>query len=232
MPKLKSNYRCTQQELYLAGESVIANCTALLADFSRRYKTYTPAYLSTVSALVTEAKAIPDLQSRDAATEILGSQVEAKLNEALGEARFLKSYIELAYANNLAIMKAQIVSAGFTFYEKAADGNHEAGKKLLDNSIDFLSKPNNADALRDFMPDGFFAEYSVLRSEYANMLARFSTAVHVKDGGTISKIEANNIAYAQLISICDHGKLIYEKDAINYPKFMWNAVVKLVAGNN
>ena len=35
-----------------------------------------------------------------------------------------------------------------------------------------------------------------------------------------------------MIFICEHGKLIYENDAINYPKFVWDTVVKLVGGVN
>ena len=104
IPEVKPNYRCSQQELYLAGENVIANCTTLLVDFSRRFKSYTLDYLNTVTTLINQAKALPDFQVRDAATEILGSQVAAKLEAAVGEAKFLKSYIEQAYANDAAIM--------------------------------------------------------------------------------------------------------------------------------
>ncbi len=52
IPEVKPNYRCSQQELYLAGENVIANCTTLLVDFSRRFKSYRLDYLNTVTTLI------------------------------------------------------------------------------------------------------------------------------------------------------------------------------------
>ena len=232
MPNLevKAAYTCTQQELYSGGANVISNCAALLANFAIRFKVYTPQYIASVQQKLTNAQSLPDFQSRDSVTEILGGKVKEKLDRCLVEVRFLKSYIEQAFENDPTTMKAKIEAAGFNYYAKAAAGNGEAGLNIVQNSLKFLELPENQEALKNYMPDSFIDAFRVLVEEYKTVYMQKPVAEQTKKGATITKIEANNLAYADIVKICDNGKLVFADDPINYPKFVWETVVKLVGG--
>jgi len=82
-PRPKPEYKCTQQELYQVCLLIWASYLENVADFTNENTNYDATFGNTNIAAVKEAKAMPDFQQRDEASETLGVELKEAADECL-----------------------------------------------------------------------------------------------------------------------------------------------------
>ncbi|MBI4929827.1 MAG: hypothetical protein HY841_03625 [Bacteroidetes bacterium] len=146
-------YRCTQQELYQVCLLTWGSYLENVSDFTNENTTYTLLLGQNNRAAVLAAKAMPDFQQRDEASETLGVELKEAADECLIKWQSLEGYIKKGFKEN--VWKAKLEGAGSAHYEKAGNNNWEevsalmeAGKKFIADHAAKLTTPGG-------MPAGF-----------------------------------------------------------------------------
>ena len=207
MSHLKSNYNCTQAELYAVCTLGWTNYSNNLTLFTAHKGFYTALFGSTRLAEVVSAQQLPNEQTRDEVVETFRLVLGQKGKTARNKWQDLKSYIETAFPDPF--MKPKLEAAGSKFYEQAARGNWEVLKDMMVAGRGFIVANAAALAAGNNMPAGFLASFTLAKAGFETTYTDFLVAEENAVLQTNAKITANNGIYDKLAAMQGDGKKIF-----------------------
>jgi len=226
-PRPKSEYKCSQEELYqvclLTWDSYLSN----VADFTSANTTYTAAYGNTNRTAVITAKQLPDFQARDEASESSLIQMKDVADLCLIQWNLLETHIKKSFPENL--HKPKIEAAGGDHYEKAAQSNWESVSALMESGKTFITA-NNATLTTGGMPSGFPAAFNSSKTAFENLYTQLNDADQDAEEARDTKINANNAIFKTITSVNEDGQKIYRNKPAKRERFTFSKVLELVSG--
>ena len=224
---MNPTYKCTQQELYAAANLGWQNYLDNVGDFTAHKAKYTPQLANDALAALLAAKNIPDAETRGSVPEALRIQLEQAGDVCLNNWQILKSYIADAFPEEL--QKVMLEAAGAKYYRKARNEGWTEMESLLSTAVQFMS--DNEDALSQSgnnMPAAFPTKFSTDKTTFETAYASFIAAEQGSEGGTTTKIAANNACYDTLAKMLADGQVIYRKDEAKRPLFVFDTLLSYV----
>ncbi|MBI4931092.1 MAG: hypothetical protein HY841_10040 [Bacteroidetes bacterium] len=230
-PRPKPEYSCTQQELYQICLLIWFSYLENVADFAAENTNYDVAFGNANIAAVKAAKAMPDFQQRDEASETLGVELKEGADECLIKWQSLEGYIKKGFKEKL--WKTKLEGAGSTHYEKAGENNWEevsalmeAGKKFIADNGATLTSPGG-------MPSGFAGAtglFETARTTFDGLFEQFKDAQQDNEEQGDAKVKANNALDKAVALLDEDGQKIYRKNGAKRERFTFSSVKELVSG--
>ena len=226
-PRPLQQYNCKQEELYqvclLGWDSYLEN----VAAFTSTNTTYTLAFGQTSRTAVLTAKAMPDFQARDEASESFLILMKEAATQCLIQWNLLETHIKKSFPLNL--HKPKLESAGADHYEKAAQNNWESVSALMESGKKFIAQ-NTAALTTGGMPAGFSAAFNTARTSFETLYTQFKDAQQDAEELRDDKINANNAIFSLLSSMFEDGQKIYRNNPAKRERFTFSKVLELVSG--
>jgi hypothetical protein len=230
--EIRSEYPCSQKDLYSILETAWLNYDEHQADFAALKALYTVLYSTNAKAAVAAAKALPDAQARGEHAESLRVVLVEQAETCRQNFHKLKSYIVTAYPNKQ-LHKGKFEAAGQLYYEGASSDDWESVSQLNQSGSNFIAA-NTADLTAgNNMPAGFQATYDGDAATFLTTYNDFKTAEQTSEQ-TAEKINANNAVYRTGMGMMKDGQLIFAAEpdvAVKYQfQTLWDLVNPAVAG--
>lgn len=223
-----ATYKCSQQELYTVCRLAWSSCNDYLSIFNDFKTSYTPQLVQQKLQEINAAAILPDVQARNAKSEILRIELVMLLPQCLQDFNILKRYIVSAYSSLL--QKANIDAAGQKYYSKAAAFNWESVQGLLQNAISFVVHNDVALSVNNNMPATFLGRLQQKQTEFNRLYQAFLSAITDEQLATEQKIVANNGIYASLINMLADGQVLFSHQAAICKQFIFTYLIGLVSG--
>lgn len=228
--EVKSEYPCTQQELYSIANTGYDNCSANLADFTNYKGKYTALFITGLKANVTAAKNLPDEEMRNSDFETKRLLLIPMNDKCTNNFQLLKGYINDAYPEEQHETKYE--AAGQTMYRGATKYNWEqtvgmntAMKQFIAAEAATLAVTVDGDPN---MPAGF--ALTVTNDSDAFDLGYDALKLARQTGeGTAEKIKANNKVYKELTSLLDDGQRIFANVPEKKKLFVFQTIKNIVS---
>lgn len=226
----ENKYRCAQPELYSAARMVIRAAVREITGFTALKPKYDVVFFNALQAEVAACEALPDEQSRSAATEAMHILTKERATECLRQWQFLKGYIEDAPVMQGALQKPALEAAGSTYYRDASGNDWESVNQLMVSARAFITENGTELSDGNNMPATFPPVLSAAHTAFRDMWQSFQdeeeqNAIHAQE-----KVEANNNLYDKVIQVCKDGQRIFRDDEARKNQFIWDHVLYLVGG--
>jgi hypothetical protein len=175
---------------------------------------------------------MPDDAARSAVAETLRVGVVKMGDTCLLNFRFLKSYIEGAFADE-DVWDAQFKAAGQNYYADAANGDWESMELMNQSAKNYLNT-NNAllvgVAPNLNMPAAFGGATGTYGTAATNFTAQYLLFKSAEETSvaTAAKIIANNNVYKTTIKMMKDGQLIFDGDDETKKMFTFSSIWDLI----
>lgn len=221
-------YPCSQLELYTAATLIWSSCSQHLTNFEDFKSKYRPSLIAQEQADIQRAKALPDYQARNEATETLGIQLAEKAATVRNEWQKLKRYIEEAWPENL--QKPKLEAAGQTLYKKAGADNWPSVLGLSTAGENFI-RENLATLINDgYMPDAFPTRFFESAHAFSENYQQFLDSKENESIGAAAKVKANNTVYKNVIALCKDGQEIFKSNEAVRSQFVFEEALLKIGG--
>ncbi|MBI4945155.1 MAG: hypothetical protein HY840_01995 [Bacteroidetes bacterium] len=228
-PRPKQDYHCTQEELYqvclLGWDSYLEN----VLDFTNTNTLYTVPFGQASRAAVITAKAMPDFQARDEASETLLILMKASADQCLILWNLLETHIKKSFPKNL--QKPKLESAGTDYYQQAGNNNWASLSALMESANTFITH-NTPALIAGGMPPAFPASFSSERTNFETLHTQFKDAEQDSEEQRDTKINANNTIFQTLSSMFEDGQKIYRNNPAKRERFTFSKVLSLISGGS
>ena len=224
----KSNYNCSQQELYTVCRLGWQSCKQHLNDFSNFKGRYDDDFISERLNEVEKAAALKDDQARGDESETLRIKLTQSATNGLANWQKLKRYIADAYTAEF--QKTKTEAAGINYYEKASNANWDSVQGLLYSGAIFINE-NLADLTANKnMPDTFNNVFNTAKAQFDELHKNFLDSEETMSINTELKVSQNNDIYAKLISMFLDGQEIFRNQEAVQKQFIFDQALNLVSG--
>lgn len=224
-PRPNRKYNCTQAELYAICTIGWKSYAENQPDFELFNTTYTPAFGTDAIAAVESAKALPDYQASNEATETAYIQMTTTADELNQKWRMLRSYIKASYPTE--VQKPKLEAAGEEHYNRSVSRNWGETELMCTSAIAFITA-NSAELTTGGMPAAFPTDFSDQHATFTTQYSTFTDSGQDEHEGTDAKINANNDIYDALQRMFEDGQVIYEKDPSKRERFIFARVKELI----
>lgn len=224
----KSNYNCSEQELYTIVQTGWQSCLQYQTRFQAFKAKYTPAFIDAKLADLLLVRQLPDEQQRNDAYETAGVFLKAAGKTACEKWQMLKRYIADAYVADL--QKTKTEAAGQNYYLKASSNNWDSVKGLMTSGSTFITA-NLADlTAADNMPLTFQADFDAAKSDFEKRHQEFLQAEEEATVGADNKVTANNRLHTDLMVMLLDGQEIFKNEEPLYKQFVFADLLYLASG--
>ena len=224
-PRPNRRYNCTQAELYAICTIGWQSYAENQPDFEAFNTTYTAVFGTDAIAAVESAKALPDYQARNEATETAYIQMTTTVDELNQKWRMLRSYIKATYPAE--VQKPKLEAAGEEHYNRSVSRNWGETELMCTSAITFITA-NTAELTTGGMPAAFPTDFSDQHTTFTTRYSTFTDSGQDEHEGTDAKINANNDIYHALQRMFEDGQVIYEKDPSKRERFIFARVKELI----
>lgn len=224
----KSNYNCSEQELYTICETAWNSCTQYITRFTAFKAKYTPVFITAKQAAVSAARNLPDEQQRNAAYETANVNLKKQGRLCCDKWQMLKRYIADAFPADQ--QKPMLEGAGYNYYEKAANNNWDSVKGLMTSGSTFIAAVLTDLLANDNMPATFQAEFNTAKSDFETLHQEFIQAEEDSRVGQDTKMNANNSIHADMMSMLLDGQEIFKNEEPLLKQFVFAELLYLASG--
>ena len=226
--EVKSNYTCTELELYAIAELGYNNLEGDLAAFAAKSTKYTAEFLAALRQTRSDAMALPDEEARDVEHQVLRNKlVKDFLPPVLDNFNDLKGYIKDGWPDE--DPEPRYEAAGGTKYAKAANKNWENVVGLNDAMKKFIAKNTVMLAVPGGMPDTFVAK---MIGDVSNFNTNYALFMQARETGVArdEKITANNLLHKELMNGLEDGaERVFRNDAAKRKNYVFATLKYLVS---
>ena len=223
---MKSNYRCSQMNLYTALRMVWSNFLLYWALFEGYKELYNEAYAATALAAIQAAEAMPDHEVNTGESEVIRIELQTQAESVCWDFAKTKGYINTLYKDKNEREK-NYKQAGEEYYDKALKGDWDSTEEM--GKANKIYVTTNAVALKanDNMPDLFPTTVGVNSAAFAS---KHQVYMSSKDMSveTSDKIKANNDCYDTARDMMYDASVIFRNDEDKAKKFVWDRILKSV----
>ncbi len=224
----KSNYACTEQELYTICTTGWKSCEQYLVNFTAFKAKYKPTLITDRLAAVIAASELPDEQQRNATYETANINLKKQGRACCDKWQMLKRYIADAFPADE--QKPMLEAAGFNYYDKAASNNWDSVKGLNTSGSTFIAAKLSELTANENMPPAFQLEFDSEKTQFDKTHQAFIQAEEEAHVGQDDKVKANNAIYADLISMLLDGQEIFKNEEPIYKQFVFAELLYLASG--
>lgn len=224
-PRPIARYHSTQAELYAICTIGWQSYAENQPDFEAFNTTYTAVFGTDAIAAIEAAKALPDYQARNEATETAYIQMTTTVDELNQKWRMLRSYIKASYPAE--VQKPKLEAAGEEHYKRSVSRNWGETELMCSSAIAFITA-NAAELTTGGMPAAFPTDFSDQHTTFTTQYSTFTDSGQDEHEGTDAKINANNDIYDALQRMFEDGQVIYEKDPSKRERFIFARVKELI----
>lgn len=225
----KTNYRCSQGDLYSVSETGWENYKKYQARFTAYKGKYTATTRTDALAAISAAKALPDDDARSAVAALLHVDVEKAGKVCLGNFQFLLGYIDEIWKDKVS-RDVQYVAAGQRRYAAAANNDWEAMDSMNTSAKNFITA--NTTVLLGVapnlnMPATFPATFNTGVTDFVTKYGAFKTA---SETGTLTgaKIKANNDCHDALTAMFADAQKIFLNEPDIARMFQFSYLLSLI----
>lgn len=222
------NYPCKQMELISVARIGWLSFKNQNADFTAKKEFYKPPYYDLRIGEVDAAEKFDDYSVRLAKITEKRLFLEKKQIVCLNKWQDLKSYIQSAWEDDEAVMKAKFQQAGSEFYADAVDKNWESVADLMKTGETFITENTTALSANNNMPGTFASEFSDVKKELDDAMKDFYTEEENESKLGDKKIDACNLVYKKLMGMFADGQKYFRNDESVKSQFIFDNVLKLV----
>jgi hypothetical protein len=223
----KTNYPCTQPELYAVARTGWDAYNAHFTAFATYRGYYDRELSATAFAQISAAEALPDNQTRNAQSEIHRIQLSALADTCLAQWQTLKRYITTSFPEPE--LKSRYNEAGASRYPEAQNYNWEQLQMLNVQAANFITLHSVALSAGDNMPTTFAAAYTAAAAAYAAKMQQYHYREEQSVLDTNAKINANNALYTQLINMFKDGQEIFKNQDQIKRQFTFDTVLSIIS---
>lgn len=227
---MKSDFNCSQQELYVTARAGIQSFRDNLAEFEDFSGIYTTQWADNLLAKIAAAELLPDAQARSAESEVQRVNLAAATDALTELWQRLKRYITKGFPE--AELKIRLGEAGANYYNKAANYNWDAVLSLGTTANNFITNHLAALTANNNMPAGFAATFSTAAQNVPVLYADYIQLEEQKTVDTALKSKANNEIYKTLMTMFLDGQEIFKKDEPLKKQFVFDEVLRHAGGKN
>lgn len=224
----KSNYNCTELELYAIAELGYSNLESDLAAFAAKNTKYDALFLAALRQTRTDAIALPDEEARDMQHQVLRNQlVEKFLPPVLDNFNDLKGYIKDAWPTEDPDPRYE--AAGGTKYAQAARRNWDNVIGLNTSMVAFITTNAAILATPGGMPGTFAAKVGTDAGNFTDTYNLFvlSRETSVARG---EKVTANNLLYDEMMDVFEDGsERVFRNDAAKQKNYVFATLKDIVS---
>lgn len=225
----KSNYNCSEQELYTICETAWTSCNQYLNRFSAFKPKYKQELIDDRLAAINAARELPDEQQRNEKYESTNVLLKKEARIACDKWQLLKRYIADAYEQDL--HKSKWEAAGFNYYEKAANNNWDSVKGLMTSGLTFINNNLGELTANDNMPPAFPAQFENAKTDFEKRHQTFIQAEEESSTGQETKMNANNSIHSDLMSMLLDGQEIFKNEESICKQFVFADLLYLASGS-
>ncbi len=230
MKRDQKKYDTSQEVFYKVCETAWDLCANHLADFKEFSGSYTPARINNAMEVVKRAKKMcPASYTLDNIKHIRINMIKAA-RQVQHHWQILKQYITAAYSKELA--EIELRAAGASYYKKASLDNWSSLRSLINSAQKFMRKELDALTANQNMPPAFPAKFAAIADKFLQISKAFFNAKIKKAQITSRKIEANNIAYDQLINMLKDAQQIFRYQPEIKEQFVFSNIVSIYENKN
>jgi hypothetical protein len=229
--EIKSNYNCSENELYAITLIILQNLTNDRPDFFAKKAKYTAGFITALEGQRTAAIALPDEESRNGVHQSAKNLLPGLLVPIKDNFNDLKGYIRDGWAGE--DPKPRYEAAGLNDYNSIGVNNWEAVLDLNEQMNDFINDAVNNPILIDPGPGGAPATFPAKVTADANAFEAQYTLFMLSRQTTTArnaKIQANNDLYDAIMDVCKDGKeMIYRTDSGGRKRYTWDTIKDMVS---
>jgi hypothetical protein len=225
--EVTKEYPGSQQVLYLATDTIIANVRKRLDQFHEFKNLYTETFLQSVEQKRTNAMMLADEAARTYGHESVRAELVLVAAVCLKRFRSLKRYIATAYPSN---PSQALNSAGWGYYTDASNQSWADVSSLCEASIKFIGEHLSELTAGNNMPVGFQQMFIDSFDIYTTTFKLFDQRLQAARTGTESKLVANNDLYHTVMDyFCLDGQNIFEDSFAISREYSYEAVSEMLA---
>ena len=223
---MKSNYRCSQMNLYTALRMVWNNFLLYWALFEGYKELYNEAYATTALAAIQAAEAMPDHEVNTGESEEIRIELQTLAESVCWDFSKTKGYINTVYKDKNEREK-NYKQAGEEFYDKAIKGDWDSVEEM--GKVNKIYVTANAVVLKanDNMPDLFPTTVGVNSAAFASKHQVYMTSKDMSVE-TSDKVKANNDCFDTARDMMYDASVIFRNDEDKANKFIWDRILKSV----
>lgn len=222
-----SVFRGKQGYMYAVALLAWANYTEYQKEFAGESSLYTVELADEQTAAIEAARQQPNERQR----REVPKDARDLLNKNAGNLRafwqLLSSLIEKAFTPDL--WEGKKLAAGSNYYLQSSNENWSATFDMGDTAATFLAENSEALTAGGMLPN-FPGRFTAAKKEYDDVYSTYYTTKQGAKDGTKKKAAANTSVYKTTISMMKDGVKIFRNNPDVGEKFVYNSLMKLVAG--
>lgn len=224
----KSNYNCTEQELYTICETGWNSCKQQLPRFASFKGKYVLLFIDGKLAAIKVARELPDEQQRNAAYETANVNLKKQGRKCCDMWQMLKRYVADAFPADQ--QKPLLEGAGYNYYDKASNNNWDSVKGLMTSGSTFIAAVLADLTANNNMPLTFQADFNTAKSDFETLHQEFIQAEEDSRVGQDTKMNANNAIHADLMNMLLDGQEIFKNEEPLLKQFVFAELLYLASG--
>jgi hypothetical protein len=228
MSQKKSNFKCSQQELYAVCKLGWEGCNLHIEKFQNFSPKYTPEFLAARRQEIDNVAEIPDKAVRSSMLELLRVELREQTRLSLDRWLRLKRYITVAYPQSA--QAAKLKAAGKAHYKSASTYSWEACQGLLKDASVFIAAETENLLRNDKMPLSFPNDFNMGRDAFEVIYLRYLDASKQAAQKTDEKLTANNHLHDMLMEMMLDGREIFRHDEVMEKQFRFDYLLLNVSG--
>ena len=221
MASNKTSFAGSIAGLFAASRLGWNQCSDNLAVFKEVSNIYTPTYVANALKAIDDAEKIPGQGNRAGRRSSMRVSLKTAQEKGLANWQQLKGYIEKAWTNDVAMLKAKLAEAGLGLYRMAMGGKWREVSKLLRQGADFIADNKDALLAGDNMPADFEKKYENDMNVFNAQWNNYGSIGSTNEVDTSVRTKANNGVYNSLKVMLSDGKRIFAKDAAEKKQFSY-----------
>jgi hypothetical protein len=226
--KVRSRYKCNEDELYAVCEIAIGNLEKDLAAFAAKSTNYTGGLIAALRLKLSDARGLPNEEQRNGKHEVLRGELPKLVQEVKRDFKSLQSYIRDGWPGEVA--KPRYEAAGLNEYRSIASSNWEAVVTLNNSMKRFLADAAAATKLTN--PGGMIAGFDVQVQTnfdaFDDVYQKFMSSRETTSARN-AKVAANNKIYNECMRFMKFGReSVFRHDRGFKKRYTWDVLKQLV----